>query len=658
MNGARAPRWGFAGLLLLLAFSLPPIQTTAQEISEGVSLGVERGVELYWTVNAAEEDSWESLATRFLRGPGDAPSLIAANRGGERPGTIVKIPYGMLRADEQRLTILTLFPLDHNEGEDWLHVVGQADHVPAESLSGVALWFTGRRDQYRELAADNRIINPGLAPGQQIRVKQSLLLTAFLTPAALEAALREAALHPPPPPPPPPVSAPVSVPNPSSSPSSLPSPTSAARSSASAASVPSSTPASSAASAPAPVIPHPEDIEPPPLTPALSYGRNAKGEFAIYELRPHEALYSSVVIRFMGLVDASEVNQRAKELARYNGITDVTQIPAGYGVKIRADWLLPQYAPPGSAARLKYEGLQRELRQVAVETPGAVPLLRSNKLKGVTVILDAGHGGPDPGAMHNGLWESDFVYDIFTRVKERLEKTTAATVLAIVRDPSVDFKPRDAIAARTEKLEILSTPPFTPKKGETKAAVNARAKLIGAMAREAKNGAADAPVVFTSFHADALHPSARGTMVYVPDAELSLPARLRNLKPPKKKQGKGAKAAPEPEDEAAMSRAERIKAEAFSGRLASTLVRLLRGEKLEVHPYDPVRSFVVRGGHPWVPAVIRDTPLRYKMLVEVCNLANEEDAKNLRDPVYRQKVAETFVEALVKQFAPAKEKKK
>jgi N-acetylmuramoyl-L-alanine amidase len=262
--------------------------------------------------------------------------------------------------------------------------------------------------------------------------------------------------------------------------------------------------------------------------------------------------------------------------------------------------------------------------------------------------------------MHNGLWESDFVYDIFARVKERLEKTTAAAVLAIVRDPAADYKPRDEITARTEKLEILTTPPFIPKKGDTRSAVNQRAKLITQLARSAAAAAAGAPVVFTSFHADALHPSVRGTMIYVPDAELSTPARVRRARAAghKGKRGRVEKTTDIEPAADVMSRSERIKAEAFSGRLASTLVRTLRGEKIEVHPYDPVRSFVVRGGRPWVPAVIRDTPLRFKMLVEVCNLANEEDAKNLRDPKFRQSVAQAYVEALEKQFAPAKERKK
>jgi N-acetylmuramoyl-L-alanine amidase len=640
-------------LLLAIAACFAPALIHAQEISEGVTLGVERGVELYWTVSTAPDDTWDSLAKRFLRGSVDAPALSAANRGGVLPGSIVKIPYSLLRYDEQRLTLLTLFPLDRNDGEDWLHVVGQAEKIPGESLSGVALWFTGRRELYRDIASDNGITNPGLAPGQQLRINQKLLLPAFLTPEALEAAMREAALHPPPPPPPPPESAPVSAPGPSSSPSSSPSPLSSTASTAS---------APGPVTVPTPIIFKADEIELPPQTPALHYGRDGKGEFAIYELRPHEALYSSVVIRFMGLVDAPEVNKQALLLAKQNGITDVTQIPAGFGIKLRAETLLPQYSPPGSAARIKYENRQRELIQVSSETaaPGPVPLLRSNRLKGVTVILDAGHGGPDPGAMHNGLWESDFVYDIFARVKDRLEKTTAAAVLAIVRDPSVDFKTRDEIPARTEKLEILTTPPFTPKKGDTKTAVNQRAKLISQLARAAEAGAASAPVVFTSFHADALHPSVRGTMIYVPDAELSTPARIRNARAAgrKKKKGKAEKAADEEPAPDVMSRSERIKAEAFSGRLASTLIRALRGEKIEVHPYDPVRSFVVRGGRPWVPAVIRDTPLRFKMLVEVCNLANEEDAKNLRDPKFRQSVAEAYVEALEKQFAPAKEKEK
>jgi len=43
-------------------------------------------------------------------------------------------------------------------------------------------------------------------------------------------------------------------------------------------------------------------------------------------------------------------------------------------------------------------------------------------LPGKTIVLDPGHGGADPGNEAHGLTESELVYDIAARVRERLEK--------------------------------------------------------------------------------------------------------------------------------------------------------------------------------------------------------------------------------------------
>lgn len=664
----------FLPLAVLLAL---PTALRAQEIQEGVSLGIERGVEIYWSVATAPEDSWESLAGRFLSGAADGPRLQAVNRGGSVPASLIKVPYTMLRPDEQRLTALTLFPLDRNEGEDWMHVVGQAEKLHMESLTGIALWFSGDAGRYPELARANALSAAGLAPGQEVRIPARMLSPAFLSPAAFDAWMREQALHPPRPlAPSAPNSAsaamkssatastPIAIP-----PTTLPTTVSSAASTpplggfrhSAPAAVPVGPPAAGVATLPAPMQSQPGG--------ELGFARDGKTEYAIYHLKPGEALYSAVVIRFFGLLDAREVNNRALALARENGIANVTKIPAGFALRLPANELLPQYAPPGSVARLKFEGRQRELQQAAAaldlpqpnpalnisapdvpnpSAPNSVPSVRAGKLKGVTVILDAGHGGPDPGASGNGVWESDFVYDIYVRTRAALA-AAGATVAMVVRDPSAGYLPRALISTRTGRLEILATPPFIPARGNTRGAVNARAQLIALLARGCRS-----PTIFTSFHADALHPSVRGTMVYIPDAELSAP-RAERAAAGKRGHGHDLHRAGSP---GAITRAERVRAEAWSGRLATGLVRALRDGKVEVHPFDPVRSFVVREGHPWVPAVLRDAPLTFKMLVEVCNLANPEDAKNLQDPAFRQRIADAYVEALIRQFAPEKPKGK
>ena len=79
----------------------------------------------------------------------------------------------------------------------------------------------------------------------------------------------------------------------------------------------------------------------------LEYGADKDGEYAIYRLRPHEALYSSVVVRFTGRVFAADVNALAARSPSAAASPDVTDIPIGYRVKIPFDLLQPEFLPEG-----------------------------------------------------------------------------------------------------------------------------------------------------------------------------------------------------------------------------------------------------------------------------------------------------------------------
>ncbi|MDP9122967.1 MAG: LysM peptidoglycan-binding domain-containing protein, partial [Acidobacteriota bacterium] len=142
----------------------------------------------------------------------------------------------------------------------------------------------------------------------------------------------------------------------------------------------------------------------------LEYGRDNDGDYAVYRLRPGEALYSAVVVRFTGRIYAADVNSLAAEIARRNGIDDVTDIPVGFQVKIPLELLQPEFLPDGSPRRKEYEAGLRASSQFSNQ-------VKATGLGGITVILDAGHGGHDSGATMAGVWESLYVYDIVMRVK-------------------------------------------------------------------------------------------------------------------------------------------------------------------------------------------------------------------------------------------------
>jgi len=53
-----------------------------------------------------------------------------------------------------------------------------------------------------------------------------------------------------------------------------------------------------------------------------------------------------------------------------------------------------------------------------------------------------------------------------------------------------------------------------------------------------------------------------------------------------------------------------------------------------------------RSGKSFVPAVISHSNAATKLLVEVANLANEEDAASLQDPAFRERYAQAVVRGI------------
>ena len=121
--------------------------------------------------------------------------------------------------------------------------------------------------------------------------------------------------------------------------------------------------------------------------PPLEFASDAAGRYALYRLQKGEALYSAVVVRFTGRVHAEDVNAKAAEIAARSGIDDVRSIPVGFAIKIPIADLAPEFRPPDDPARIEEEKARLEAAQFA-------NTVRTADLSGVTVVLDAGHGGP------------------------------------------------------------------------------------------------------------------------------------------------------------------------------------------------------------------------------------------------------------------------
>ncbi|MCX7829678.1 MAG: N-acetylmuramoyl-L-alanine amidase [Acidobacteria bacterium] len=373
----------------------------------------------------------------------------------------------------------------------------------------------------------------------------------------------------------------------------------------------------------------------------ISYGKDEKGDYAVYHLAQGEALYSSVVVRFTGRLFAAEVNSLAMEIAERSGIKDVTSIPIGYEIKIPLEMLLPQFYPEDSQVYKDWRSHQQELATI-------INTYKNASLEGVVVILDPGHGGLDRGAIKNNVWEDSYVYDIACRIREGLETKTKAKVFMTLMEPSKGFKPIEKPGLTpNKKSTILTHPSFQPDSSdETKAAVNMRWIFANYHYKNLiKEGVSPERIVFTSIHADSLHPSLRGTMFYIPGSNYR--EQKWGVKGDFFLKFQEAKSV----NQFSLTKKEMERSEGLSMQFAKTLEKSFKKNNLKLHPYQPTRDHVVRNRKAWVPAVLKYNLIPCNILIEVCNLNNKEDAELMKDPVFRQKIANAYIEALIMYYS-------
>jgi N-acetylmuramoyl-L-alanine amidase len=271
-------------------------------------------------------------------------------------------------------------------------------------------------------------------------------------------------------------------------------------------------------------------------------------------------------------------------------------------------------------------------------------------LKGVVVIIDPGHGGMDPGTMNHAVWEHDYVFDVASRLRRELETHTAARVFLTLDDPGGSSAPSAGDALELNKRRtVMTTPPFVAEAdGETSIAVNLRWYLANSLFRKlVKTGVDPDKIVFVSLHADARHPSLRGAMVYVPGASFrtgtigyASPTYLRFNEVRE-------------QPRVSFSSRERVRSEAVSLKLAAAIVKSFKKADLPTQAYQPVRERVIRGGEVWLPAVLKGNAVPAKVLVEMVNLNNTDDASLLGRAASRDRLAKALAAALSDYFRPS-----
>jgi N-acetylmuramoyl-L-alanine amidase len=387
----------------------------------------------------------------------------------------------------------------------------------------------------------------------------------------------------------------------------------------------------------------------------LTYGHDTGGDYASYVIKPGEALYSAVVLRYTGRTAPDDVDALSKRIAQRSDIKDVTDIPAGWEIRIPLDALEPEFLPKDDPRRRSADRQAAAVERELVKRPQKAI---QRGLTGVVVIVDPGHGGMDPGTTGHGLFEHDYVFDVASRLKRDLEARTAAKVYLTLDDPATGSAPSstDAIAPN-RKRTVLTTPTFLAEEdGETAVAVNLRWYLANSLFRKlVKSGTDPDKIVFLSLHADARHPSLRGAMVYVPGS--SYRRGTIGSSQSTYMQFKEVREMPR----VTFTERDRLRSESVSRKLAGAIVQDLKKDDLPVQPFQPVRDRVIRGGEVWLPAVLRGNAVPAKVLVEMVNLNNDEDAALLARAADRDRLAASLSDALTTYFrsgsrAPAKAK--
>ena len=407
------------------------------------------------------------------------------------------------------------------------------------------------------------------------------------------------------------------------------------------------------------------------LKPPLKLKQDKSGKlYAHYQMKHGETLYSSVVIRFTGRLLNDEVNQVANKLLKLNNISDAKLIQSRQKIRIPLEWLSEEYlgsqtndvssrktsvkktnkkktkkikSSKAVASKKKLKRGKSTQKAVAQKTKSK----RKNNVHKIHVILDSGHGGRDPGATAGSrknkdlIYEDEVVYDISKRMS-KLFKKQGIIVHPTLSDPN-QKQPIRYLSNRHDRDErLLVTPHYLTR--NARIGVNMRVYLVNHIFKNLrKKKVPSENILFISLHGDALHSSLSGAMVYFPDSRLRRGRFNMSSKIYRKRKEYSTNLTYKPRDNKY--------SEKLSKSFGKNIINEFRELGLRTHRVSSaVRGYLYRKGKKTLPAVLRYSMVPTSVLVEIANLNNRLDRRDLLKSKIRQKIAKAITNSVTTHF--------
>jgi len=407
------------------------------------------------------------------------------------------------------------------------------------------------------------------------------------------------------------------------------------------------------------------------LKPPLKLKQDKLGKlYAHYQMKHGETLYSSVVIRFTGRLLNDEVNHVANKLLKLNNISDAKLIQTRQKIRIPLEWLSEEYlgsqandvsskktsvkktkkkktkkikSSKADASKKKLKRGKSTQKAVTQKTKSK----RKNNVHKIHVILDSGHGGRDPGASAGSrknkdiIYEDEVVYDISKRMS-KLFKKQGIIVHPTLADPN-QKQPIRYLSHRHDRDEhLLVTPRYLTR--NARIGVNMRVYLVNHIFKQLrKKKVPSENILFISLHGDALHSSLSGAMVYYPDRRLRRGRFILSSKIYRKRKEYISKLTYNPRDNKY--------SEKLSKSFGKVIINQFRKLRLRTHRVSSaVRGYLYRKGIKTLPAVLRYSKVPTSVLVEIANLNNRLDRRDLLKSKTRQQIAKAITNSVTAHF--------